>query len=38
MCPHCKKPHALKESEIPKVKEYLSPIMDENVEDLVFYK
>lgn len=38
MCPHCKKPHALKESEIPKVKEYLSPIMDENVEDLVFYR
>ena len=38
MCTHCKKPHALTESQIPKVREHLAPIMDENIEDLIFYK
>lgn len=39
ICPHCKQEHELTEGQKIKVKEYLSPIVDENdLEESVFYK
>ena len=37
MCPHCKVQYHPTEAENIKIKEHLGPIIDENVEDLVFY-
>ncbi|MCP4523431.1 MAG: type II/IV secretion system protein [Candidatus Gracilibacteria bacterium] len=38
LCQNCKEAFPVKESEIGKIKEHLGPIIDENIEDLVFYK
>jgi type IV pilus assembly protein PilB len=38
MCSACKEPFPLKEWEIKKVREHLWPIIDEDVENLTFYK
>ncbi|MGB2110535.1 MAG: hypothetical protein ACPHY8_00980 [Patescibacteria group bacterium] len=37
MCPHCKVQYHPTEAENIKIKEHLGPIIDENIEDLVFY-
>lgn len=37
MCPHCKEQYHPTEAEKIKIKEHLGPIIDEDVEDLVFY-
>lgn len=37
MCPHCKEQYHPTEAEKVKIKEHLGPIIDEDVEDLVFY-
>lgn len=38
VCQNCKKPHPLTEAQLKKVKEHLSPIIDEDIESLTFYK
>lgn len=38
LCQNCKEPFPIKDSEIGKLKEHLWPILDENIEDLTFYK
>ena len=38
LCQNCKEPFPIKEAEIPKLKEHLNPILDEEVENLTFYK
>jgi len=37
MCPHCKQQYHPTEAEKIKIKEHLGPIIDEDIEDLVFY-
>ena len=37
MCPHCKEQYHPTQAENIKIKEHLGPIIDENIEDLVFY-
>lgn len=37
MCPHCKEQYHPTDAENIKIKEHLGPIIDEDVEDLVFY-
>jgi type II secretory ATPase GspE/PulE/Tfp pilus assembly ATPase PilB-like protein len=38
LCQNCKEEFPLTEPQILKVKEYLSPVLDEAIEDLIFYK
>lgn len=38
ICQNCKEECPLTEAQIIKVKEYLSPVLDEAIEDLVFFK
>jgi type IV pilus assembly protein PilB len=38
LCQDCKEESPLTEPEILKVKEYLSPVLDEEIDDLIFYK
>jgi type IV pilus assembly protein PilB len=38
MCQNCKEAFPIKDTEIPKLKEHLSPILDEEIENLTFYK
>jgi len=38
LCQHCKEEFPIKDTEIPKLKEHLGPILDEEVENLTFFK
>jgi type II secretory ATPase GspE/PulE/Tfp pilus assembly ATPase PilB-like protein len=38
ICQNCKEVFPIKETQIPKLKEHLSPILDEKIENLTFYK
>jgi type IV pilus assembly protein PilB len=38
LCQNCKEEFPIKEAEIPKLKEHLNPILDEEVENLTFFK
>jgi type IV pilus assembly protein PilB len=38
LCQNCKEESPITEAQIIKVKEYLSPVLDEEIEDLIFFK